>query len=494
MSTVRSAPAGEVPPGCPRVPGVEVSVDDAVGRHPHRPGAHHGDGNPQELPQARQPPRGQEHAGVGEGQGEGRLVESDGVQKQRDLPGQGPGGPEALQGLCRVHIPYWSHFSSTSRLISSLITTSGGHSLVLPSMGPLAVASMPILLPYLGTGVAWSRSSMGPSAKTTSRAGSMLLADPPGDLRRVLHVDEVVHDDDRLGQHQQAEPPEGVHDLPGVAGVLLLDGDDHQVVEHPLGGHVDVNHLWQGHPQRGQEEPSSGDPHEVVLRWGPANHGGGVNGVPPVRDGGHVEHGVLLGRRVVPRVVPEGSLHAELAGDHVPLQDELRVGGRLQVDGTALDHLHGLVADKSRDGDLVQRRRDGEDSGPYGGGVSPQGDSHLQPVHLGLLPCPVVVSADLVGLPVHPGGLGVVDLHPVDADVPDARFGIAGDHQRQRDVASGVQGPALQRREDAQVGVLSGEDDLLAWGVPHHLGLGAGQADQVPESPHLVQHPGSAVS
>ena len=45
----------------------------------------------------------------------------------------------------------------------------------------------------------------------------VVRADDPGDLRLVLHVDVLVDDDDRLREHQLAEPPARVHDLARVA-------------------------------------------------------------------------------------------------------------------------------------------------------------------------------------------------------------------------------------------------------------------------------------
>ena len=90
------------------------------------------------CPQRRPPVRGKDHPGVGEREREDALLKLNGVQKPRD---------SFEQTVGRGYIPSFGHFSSTSRLISSLMTISGGHSRLSPSMGPLAVASMPTLLP-----------------------------------------------------------------------------------------------------------------------------------------------------------------------------------------------------------------------------------------------------------------------------------------------------------------------------------------------------------
>ena len=59
----------------------------------------------------------------------------------------------------------------------------------------------------------------------------------------------------------------------------------------------------------------------------------------------------------------------------------------------------------------------------------------------------VVLRAALVPLPVHAGRAAVEHLHAVGADVAHAGFGILREHERQRDVAAAVLGPALEDRQ-----------------------------------------------
>ena len=92
-----------------------------------------------------------------------------------------------------------------------------------------------------------------------------------------------------------------------------------------------------------------------------------------------------------------------------------------------------------------------------------------------------MARADLVALPVHPRGALVVDLHPVGADVSIARHGIAADDERQGDEATGVERPALQDGECVEINVVAGYGDLLAGGVLHDLGPGAGDTSEVTE-------------
>ena len=64
----------------------------------------------------------------------------------------------------------------------------------------------------------------------------MLLVTRQVTSGRVMYVDEVVHHNDGFCQGHKAHAPQSVHNLSRLTGVLLLDGDNHQIVEHPLGG------------------------------------------------------------------------------------------------------------------------------------------------------------------------------------------------------------------------------------------------------------------
>ena len=63
----------------------------------------------------------------------------------------------------------------------------------------------------------------------------------------------------------------------------------------------------------------------------------------------------------------------------------------------------------------------------------------------------------LVDLPVHEGRAAVDLLHPVHADVADARVRVARDHRRQRDERRRVAGPAAHDRQRVEVDVVAGE-------------------------------------
>ena len=72
-------------------------------------------------------------------------------------------------------------------------------------------------------------------------------------------------------------------------------------------------------------------------------------------------------------------------------------------------------------------------------------------------------GGNFLALPVHAGGLAVVDLHAIHADValPCRRARVAGDDAGQRDEAAAILGPALQdgKIEDAEI---FAQDDFFA--------------------------------
>ena len=67
----------------------------------------------------------------------------------------------------------------------------------------------------------------------------------------------------------------------------------------------------------------------------------------------------------------------------------------------------------------------------------------------------VVLGGYFLALPVHAGGLAVVDLHAVHADVAPAGAGVSGVDAGQGDEAAAVVGPALEDGEGVEVEVFA---------------------------------------
>ena len=75
-----------------------------------------------------------------------------------------------------------------------------------------------------------------------------------------------------------------------------------------------------------------------------------------------------------------------------------------------------------------------------------------------------MLRGHLLALPVHAGGLAVVDLHAVHADVALAGAGVAGVDAGQGDKSPAIVRPALQDRKRVEVEAVA-ENDFLAAGV-----------------------------
>src|SRR4029079_17976581 len=111
---------------------------------------------PPKHPPGRQPPLRQQRPDQRERQREDGVLELDHLQDDR----------EAAHPL---HNPNSFQIPSTLRFTASSMTMSGGQGRWKPSLGHLAVASMPIFAPKFGSGAAWSSWSTGPFVKMISR-------------------------------------------------------------------------------------------------------------------------------------------------------------------------------------------------------------------------------------------------------------------------------------------------------------------------------------
>ena len=208
------------------------------------------------------------------------------------------------------------------------------------------------------------------------------------------------------------------------------------------------------------------------------------------------------------------------------------MGRDFEIDGLALDDFDGFAAQKTGNHELLNLRRRGHDGGKSGGRIGADRYGNLQArafqvahghlrhaadgtvgngdrsagrlrhgchagrpgigIRSGRRCCPqrfaIVLRGYLLPLPVHAGGLAVVDLHAVHADVAPAVAGIARVHARQGDEPAPVMRPALEDGEDIEVEVVA-ENDLLAAGLfgAHGLWKCAGQRAQLRQHLELVE-------
>ena len=303
------------------------------------------------------------------------------------------------------------------------------------------------------------------------------------DLLVVVDVHVLVDDDDRFRQAHQAEPPHRVHHLSRVTGEALADRDDDTVVERAGRWQVVVDDLGDAHPDRRQEDTLGRLREPLVLRRRLADDDRRVDRVASHRDRRDPEDRELLGRGIEAGVVAERPLDADVRPVDPAFEHDLRVSRHLEVDGLALDELHGGALQKTGDHQLADVLREWRARGVRGDRVEAESDGHRDlPVRC----CPEISAAVLVDLPVHERRAPVDLLHAVHADVADAGLLVLCDHGRQRDERRRIERPAALDREQVEVDVVARQDDFLAGRLRDLLRHRVGDRLELAERAHLV--------
>ena len=171
-------------------------------------------------------------------------------------------------------------------------------------------------------------------------------------------------------------------------------------------------------------------------------------------------------RSTVSALTSSRGVLAEEAGDEILL--DLRGGGDdggeggCGVGADSDTDLHAVAADPG-DGLLVEGAQVGGGGGASGG----EGHEVYRGRRIGCAGAEAVaelLGGVLLALPVHAGGLLVVDLHAVHADVALAGFGVPGDDAGEGDEGAAVLGPGGEDGEFGEVYGFTDMDDLLASG------------------------------
>src|ERR1700687_53145 len=158
-----------------------------------------------------------------------------------------------------------------------------------------------------------------------------------------------------------------------------------------------------------------------------------------------MKDGVFSFKGIEACVVPEGALRAHFVEVDIALENNLRIGRYFELIGFALYQFNGLLLQEAAEHHLVQVRGYREDSAERGGGVGTyrhaNGNSSLGVCGTRAAK---MLRTVLLRLPVHAGGVLVIDLHPVHADVALPGFRIFGEYERKGDEAPAILRPALQ--------------------------------------------------
>ena len=157
-----------------------------------------------------------------------------------------------------------------------------------------------------------------------------------------MYVDILVHHHTQLDADVGRQ--KGGHHIPRLIGMALLDGHHAVVAAGAAGGQADVVDVRADlvrlavSQRRGRQIH-----HPVVFRHGHTGIGILENGVLPHGDGGDLHHRGFAYLAVRAGILTEGAVVLPQTGQGASLDNDLRGGGHLYVDGLALDHLHRLA-------------------------------------------------------------------------------------------------------------------------------------------------------
>ena len=297
------------------------------------------------------------------------------------------------------------------------------------------------------------------------------------DLRKIVNVHVRVHDDDRFGEHHQAHTPQAIHHLARVSRITFLDADDYQIMEHAFGGHVDVYYFAEEKFDQRQEQPLGGFAHPVIFHRRLADNRRRVNRRVAVRDRRNVHDRIIVGNRVIAGVIAKRSFDALFARVHVPFDNNLRVRRNLNRLRNTADEVNRLAAQPARQHHLVNIRRQRRGTRPDDRGIAAERYADRDALRANIARDAFVLRAAFLTLPVHSKRLIVQDLEAIHADVAPPGFWIAAKDRGERDIATGVFGPALNNRQRGERGILL--DNLLASSLADDVRLGVA---------HRVQH------
>ena len=99
-----------------------------------------------------------------------------------------------------------------------------------------------------------------------------------------------------------------------MAGVTLVDRDEHEIVEDPLGRKVHVDDFRQRLPDHRQEDPLARQPQVVVLHRRHADDGRQIGRAFALGDAGEVKDREIVGLRIEAGMIAERSLATAFAG------------------------------------------------------------------------------------------------------------------------------------------------------------------------------------
>ena len=206
-----------------------------------------------------------------------------------------------------------------------------------------------------------------------------------------------------------------------------------------------------------------------------------------MRDRRHLHRHVVGFERDIAVALAERRLGLELFGIDQTLDDDLGVGGNVEVDGLAFDHRHWPSGEPAGHAELVEidveLLRAGEQH--HRRGADQDRDRHRLLALVVFLPMQIAARAAGTRHHAHHHPVRRLQSGAIGAAVLDAEVRVLGDAERGAEIRRGVEAGRRDRnREDFQAAIgfaqiVAGDDDLLA-----ARGIGLDRRDRMRDRVH----------
>ena len=140
-----------------------------------------------------------------------------------------------------------------------------------------------------------------PHRKPNVALGINVVQSYPPRFLDVAHVHVRVQDDDHFRQCHQTLTPQCIHHLVCLTGILLVDGDEDEVVKDPLRRHVVIHDLRYRQLEQRQEDSLRRVSEVVILHRRTADDRRRVDRIVTHRQRRYVHLRIKIGLRVKTR-------------------------------------------------------------------------------------------------------------------------------------------------------------------------------------------------
>ncbi len=255
-----------------------------------------------------------------------------------------------------------------------------------------------------------------------------------------------------------------------MAGIGFLDAHHRDAIGASFRRQPEIHDLGELLLQQRNEHFIQRLAQNAGLIRRPPGEGRKINRIAPHRDRGDVEHGKLLDRIVIARVVAIRAFIAIIGKRNLALDHDFGFRGHFQRLRNTIRQLHALPAQQPRKlifrKRIRNRRHRGQNRSRIGADNSGGGQGHT----LFLFPPRMMLRAAAMFQPAHQRLIFARHLKPIDAEIVIVLPLVArplGHNQRPGDERRRLSRPAGLNRQFRKIDVIPAPNDLLAGGRSH---------------------------